>query len=177
MRYRPLLRLGIGPCAKQTVRAFVVSPNGDTFEGTNHCEAPQKECPRQGMPTGQGYELCKAVCHQPAHAELNALELAGERARGATLVIEGHTYACESCRAAARAAGIVRLVVAGQERSLDTGLEASRPGHPMHTNTPHTAWIGGEYPRPLQDCSGCQGTGSAGYHGCTDCLGTGKEQA
>lgn len=112
------LPAGAGPCRKQVVEARVVTPEGDAYEATNHCLRPQPSCPREGMATGEGYELCRDVCGQPGHAERNALALAGERARGATLEVRGHDYACRSCRSAALRAGIVRLVVGGQERPL-----------------------------------------------------------
>lgn len=108
---RKLQPRGSGPCVKQTVTASVVAPNGDQFIATNHCMNPQTECPRAGMPTGVGYELCVSVCQQPAHAEVNAVRFAGDAARGATLYLQGHTYACDSCQAAAREAGIVRVVI------------------------------------------------------------------
>lgn len=114
---------GSGPCVKQTVTATIITPAGDEFTGTNHCLTPQMKCPREGMPSGVGYELCRTVCNQPAHAEPNAILLAvgivGRNAvRGSTLRVEGHTYACDSCKAVARAAGIARLIVAGKEVQL-----------------------------------------------------------
>ena len=102
---------GSGPCVKQTVTATIVAANGDRFIATNHCMNPQKKCPRGDMPTGVGYELCKSICQQTAHAEVNAVSFAGEAARGATLYLEGHTYACESCKTSVRSAGIERLIV------------------------------------------------------------------
>jgi hypothetical protein len=102
---------GSGPCAKQTVTATVVAKNGARYVGTNHCMNPQTVCPRGGMATGQGYELCKSVCQQHAHAEVNAILLAGGAARGASLRLEGHTYACESCKEVARKYGIAGIVI------------------------------------------------------------------
>jgi deoxycytidylate deaminase len=101
-----------GPCVKQTVTATIVTPDGERFVGTNFVRNPQPTCPRGDMPTGVGYELCRTVCDQSGHAEPNALAVAGEKARGATLYLEGHTYACEPCKEAARAAGIVEIVIA-----------------------------------------------------------------
>ena len=101
---------GAGRCAKQIVTATVVAPNGDRFIATNYTLNPQVRCPRADMPTGVGYHLCKEVCEQPGHAEINALKLAGDKAMGATLNISGHTYACESCKQAARDAGIKKIV-------------------------------------------------------------------
>jgi deoxycytidylate deaminase len=102
-----------GPCAKQTVRATIVTPEGRRFAGTNHVANPQETCPRADMPTGVGYELCKSVCQQGSHAEVNAIAEAGEHAQGATLYLEGHTYACEPCKAAAAEAGIIEIVIGG----------------------------------------------------------------
>ncbi|WP_027798273.1 cytidine/deoxycytidylate deaminase family protein [Paraburkholderia dilworthii] len=102
---------GSGPCAKQTVTATVVSKRGDRYVATNHCMNPQTVCPRAGMATGQGYELCKSICQQPAHAEVNAILFAGGAAQGASLRLEGHTYACEQCKEVARKYGIAGIVI------------------------------------------------------------------
>jgi deoxycytidylate deaminase len=102
---------GSGPCAKQTVIATIVAENGTHFVATNHCLAPQLTCARAGMPTGVGYDLCKSVCRQPAHAEINAVKFAGRHARGGTLYLEGHTYACDDCTAAVQAAGVTTVVL------------------------------------------------------------------
>jgi len=63
------------------------------------------------MPSGVGYELCRDICQQPAHAEVNALASAGDHALGGTLYLEGHTYACDPCKEAAAKAGIVAIVI------------------------------------------------------------------
>ena len=94
----------MGPCAKQTVTATIVTPTGRRYTGTNWCENGQTVCPRvtAGFKTGEGYELCQSVCRQSAHAEVNALwsamdeETPGGLA-GSTCYVEGHTYACKSC--------------------------------------------------------------------------------
>ena len=98
-------------CAKQTVTATIVTPCGERFVGTNFALNPQPTCPRGDMPTGVGYELCASVCQQIAHAEVNAIAAAGDRARGATLYLERHSNACEPCKAACAAAGIARIVI------------------------------------------------------------------
>lgn len=104
---------GNGPCAKQVVTATVLAQNGARFTATNHCDTPQDTCARAGMPTGQGYELCRSVCGQRNHAEVNAIKLAGEHAKGAALYLEGHTYACQPCTKEAEAAGIRVIVIEG----------------------------------------------------------------
>ena len=48
-------------CAKQVVGAFAIVDNV-LYVGTNECLNPQKVCPREGMKTGEGYELCRDVC-------------------------------------------------------------------------------------------------------------------
>lgn len=110
MNYQPLPP-GAGPCAKQTVTAIVTATDGTEFRSTNYCLDPQMTCAREGMPTGVGYELCKSVCRQSNHAEMNAILFAGDQARGAKLTIIGHTYACELCRSAAEEAGIVEIQI------------------------------------------------------------------
>lgn len=104
-----------GPCVKQTVIATVVATSGRRFVATNGIANAQTTCPRAGLPTGQGYELCRDICAQPYHAEIGALRLAGGEAVGATLYLEGHTYACADCVTAAHAHGIARIVIGKPE--------------------------------------------------------------
>lgn len=101
--------LGAGPCAKQTVAVLIVGRSGRRYLATNYTLNPQAVCPRGDMPTGFGYSLCREVCQQPGHAEINALRLAGDDAAGGRMVISGHTYACQSCRDAAGIAGITKI--------------------------------------------------------------------
>jgi deoxycytidylate deaminase len=101
----------IGPCAKQVVKATIVTPEGNRFVSSNYVLNAQVSCPRGGMATGEGYHLCREVCMQVGHAEQNALRIAGAYARGATLYLEGHTYACEPCKASCAQAGIVEVVI------------------------------------------------------------------
>jgi hypothetical protein len=103
-----------GPCAKQRVIAEIVTPDGARFYGENLCENPQKECPRTGLPTGVGYEMCRDICRQNSHAEVHAIVNAGAAARGATLILHGHSYACDKCKAAAKKAGIIKIEISGK---------------------------------------------------------------
>ena len=102
-----------GRCAKQIVSATIVTEDGHVFYGQNDCENPQTVCPRDtaGCKSGEGYEMCKDICQQTGHAEINALTRAGDAANGATLFLQGHTYACDPCKEAAIAAGIKRIVI------------------------------------------------------------------
>lgn len=99
-----------GRCAKQTTVAVIV--NGDNvWIGTNRCDNPQEKCPRGDMPTGHGYSLCKEVCGQRNHAEVDACLKAGEGARGGTLYLIGHYYICADCQAVMDNHGINRSVI------------------------------------------------------------------
>lgn len=97
-------------CTKQTTRATIIAPDGRKFVGTNACASPQPVCPRGGLPTGVGYELCGAICRQTGHAEVNACRAAGAAAYGATLYLEGHTYVCGACQRIMDAHGIAATV-------------------------------------------------------------------
>lgn len=138
---RELIPDGSGPCAKQTVTATVVASDGTHYVGTNHQRNPVASCPRAGMPTGTGYELCRNVCQQSGHAEVNALRLAGKAAKGATLYVEGHTYACAPCSADASAAGIVSIEFGPPPgTALDTERYRAL-GNSM--NVGNMRWLGG----------------------------------
>lgn len=100
-----------GICLKAQVRATLVALDGRWFVGTNGVSVPQESCPRAGSPSFVGYEACKEICQQPAHAEVSAINLAGDAARGATIYLEGHFAACPDCQAAADAAGIAQIIV------------------------------------------------------------------
>lgn len=110
---------GTGVCAKQEVKATLIALNGIRYYGSNYCLTPQQICPRGDLPSGVGYEMCKGVCNQPAHAEVNAIYAAGRDKVGSTIYVEGHTFACESCKQAARDAGVVEIII-GEPPDGDT---------------------------------------------------------
>jgi len=97
-------------CAKQTVIAVIMTKTG-YYVGSNWCEVPQKQCPRGSMPSGQGYELCKNICKQSNHAEIDALLKAGDNAKDADLYLFGHTYCCEDCTKKLKEAGIKNIFI------------------------------------------------------------------
>ena len=131
---------GHGPCAKMVVRATIVAKNGTHYVATNHCDTPQQTCARAGMPTGQGYELCKSVCNQRGHAEENAIRLAKKAAKGATLYLEGHTYACVNCITACERAGIAAVVIGKPPGTAPDGGRYKALGNSMAV--PVMRWIG-----------------------------------
>lgn len=106
-------------CARQVVTATLVTTDGRRFIGRNDVANPQVTCPRGDMPTGQGYELCASVCRQGSHAEVAAIRASGETdAKGATIYLEGHTYACAACLA--RAAQVGATIIIGPPPALTT---------------------------------------------------------
>ena len=111
------MSVGDRNCAKQTVVA-IIQNNGKTWVGTNWCESPQVKCPRGDMPSGVGYELCKDVCKQMNHAEVDACIKAGDNARGGTLFLFGHTFCCEDCKKVMTEYGIKDVVIVSPDTKL-----------------------------------------------------------
>jgi len=97
-------------CAKLTTIAIITKGN-QFWIGTNWCANPQKTCPRKGLKTGEGYELCKDVCQQANHAEVDACMNAEDNARGATLYLIGHYYCCDNCKKIMKQFGIKNVVI------------------------------------------------------------------
>lgn len=100
-------------CKKQVVTATIITPDGQRFVGKNWIRNEVALCPRaqRGCATGEGYDLCESICSQLGHAEVVALGAAGQKAEGATLYLEGHTYACNACQKACADAGITQIIV------------------------------------------------------------------
>jgi deoxycytidylate deaminase len=99
-----------GKCAKQETIA-VIENNGQYWTGSNWCENAQEICPRSDMPTGIGYELCKTICKQNNHAEVDACINARENADGGTLYLIGHTYCCDNCKKVMKQHGIKKIII------------------------------------------------------------------
>lgn len=123
-----------GPCAKQTVTATIIAADGRRFVGTNFVRNPQPTCPRGDLPTGVGYEMCREICDQFGHAEINAIAAAGVAACGGVLYLEGHTYACDPCKAAAWLAGIRMIVIGAPKPSEEYNLATCWRGHEVAVN-------------------------------------------
>ena len=101
-----------GPCAKRQVECTIVGNDGHSYTGFNDCANPQAVCPRA---PGEGYEKCRSICDQAGHAEIEALNLAGLAARGATALLVGHYWMCEPCGRALREAGVHIVKIALSE--------------------------------------------------------------
>jgi len=114
--------LGVYPCQKVVVRATLVTPGGAVFASENHIRHLEPAgCPRASYPHGEGYHLCREVCLQDGHAEENVLAMAGERARGGVIFLEGHWRVCDGCRRACAAAGVAVFVHGSGLSSLVEG--------------------------------------------------------
>jgi deoxycytidylate deaminase len=108
------------PGAAVIVRNGVVigmGANGSEYHQTNECERV-----KQGMPSGQGYELCEG-CHPKNHSEPSAIRDAQEKGHsieGADLYLWGHWWCCEPCWFAMIAAGIKNVyLLEGSEILFD----------------------------------------------------------
>jgi len=98
-------------CAKITVFAKLLLISGEVFEGFNSCACPQKECPRD---EDDGYEKCKKICKQTAHAEVNAINAAINQdldVVGSTLIVYKHTNICNDCHNYANNAGVGNVII------------------------------------------------------------------
>ena len=104
--------MGIKQCKKQTTVAVIMKDGELISIGTNEIHTDIDECPRKGMETGVGYELCKNICKQKHHAEVDACLKAGEKAKGGTLTLIGHTYCCDNCKRVMDEHGIVEIIIA-----------------------------------------------------------------
>ncbi len=99
-----------GICVKQTTIAIIVN-KGKFWVGSNWCESSQEECPRGNMKSGEGYHLCKEICKQGNHAEVDACIKAGKDAKGGTLYLIGHTYCCDNCKKVMKEYEIKKVII------------------------------------------------------------------
>ena len=103
-----------GICKKQTCIAIIVK-DGRFWIGSNWVENEQLQCPRKDLPSGVGYEMCKNICNQPHHAEVDACINAGENAKDATLYLIGHTYCCDNCKKVMEEYGIKEIIIVNKQ--------------------------------------------------------------
>jgi deoxycytidylate deaminase len=89
--------------------------NGSDYHKEHGCERV-----RQGIKTGEGYELCEG-CHPKNHSERRAIEDArqnGKDTKGATLYLWGHWWACKPCWDAMEEAGIKDVYLLSESERL-----------------------------------------------------------
>ena len=99
-------------CAKTQVIAILYNKEDTEFAfGTNFCKNPQEICPRE---EGEGYEKCKSICDQPAHAEINAIKDAVNKnmtVEGSTMIILKHRDMCDNCRQFVTNYGVETVII------------------------------------------------------------------
>jgi deoxycytidylate deaminase len=97
--------------------------NGSDYHLKHGCERV-----RQGIPTGQRYELCEG-CHPKNHSEpraIGAARTSGRDPAGSNLYLWGHWWCCEPCWSAINEAGINHVyLVEGSEILFDR----AKPGN------------------------------------------------
>ncbi len=84
--------------------------------------------------------MCRDICGQTGHAEINAIRLAGKKAKGSTVYMEGHTYCCEACKKAMAAVGVENIVFGPPPGTSADGPRYKAIGNSMAV--PVMAWIG-----------------------------------
>jgi len=100
-----------GRCAKLTVVA-IIEKDGKFFVGSNYCYNPQKKCPRRSLTTGSGYLLCRKICMQRHHAEVDCCRKAGRKnTEGNTMYLIGHHYCCDKCKEVIKRYGIKKVII------------------------------------------------------------------
>lgn len=89
--------------------------NGSTYHEQYECERV-----KQGIPTGQGYELCEG-CHPKNHSEVSAIADAlqkGKNPEGSDLYLWGHWWCCDPCWQAMTRAGIRQVYLLERSHEL-----------------------------------------------------------
>ena len=97
-----------GPCAKARVTCKLITLDGGVFLGENDCANPQPVCPRA---PNEDYLKCVVVCKQSGHAEIMALQAAGDKAKGAIAHIRGIKHVCKPCQERLFEAGVDSITI------------------------------------------------------------------
>ena len=119
------------PCVKQSVYAVVITADGNEYFGANWMTSSDVTiCPRI-LANTTSYELCATVCGQGTefHAERQAMWSAyydGADLTGAEIFITGHTYCCDTCRAAMYEEGITYTASLDSGKSYERGVETMK---------------------------------------------------
>lgn len=119
---------GHNACLKQSVYAMITTVDGQVVYGSNKMLNDVEVCPREtaGCVSGEGYDMCKDICAQNAHAEPDAIQTAIKaklNIRGATLTLVGHTYCCDDCTRQMKLHGIKLVNIMGADNTIATSIE------------------------------------------------------
>ena len=107
-------------CLKQSVYAMIEVGDHKIFGLNQMLNDEITECPRdaQGYISGAGYHLCKEICKQDGHAEVDAIKRANDLGidlTGGKLTLVGHTYCCSNCTNEMDVAGITEVEILPEE--------------------------------------------------------------
>lgn len=97
---------------KQVAAGCYIQANGIIFDepfvyATNSCKHEGVSCPRINLPSGEGYDLCRAK-----HAEIALIDKVNNMTKGLdvwyvpVVWVYGHYYACEQCASALKSMGV-----------------------------------------------------------------------
>jgi len=95
-------------CTNHPTGGALVLNNKVIGRGNNASKRVDK-CPREFLPTGEAYHLCKEVCLQIGHSEVVAIKNAidnGYDTKGADMYLYGHWWCCKDCWDAMIKAGV-----------------------------------------------------------------------
>jgi deoxycytidylate deaminase len=129
----------VSRCKGRQVAAVVFKEGLVAGVGLNDAPSVPERCPREGMGTGVGYEICREVCKQKYHAEEDALFDATRRAarklmkvdlEGAEMYVAGHYYICHACRTKMGAMGIAKAFIVAPASSQAHLKHADRISEP-----------------------------------------------
>lgn len=111
-------------CLKRAVYAIIIAEDGKEVFGSNWTNSTNvTECPRADYATGEGYHLCKEICSQEYHAEVEAVLQAQKKEviiYNAKMYLTGHDYCCNNCLDIMRSSGIkyAKCLDSGKEYNL-----------------------------------------------------------
>lgn len=91
---------GVKQCKDRTVMAALETSTGNVYFGFNFTQSQPVWCPRENMPRGHGYALCKSVCGQWVHAEIDAIQQYEQHEPHGTsgrLFVYGVNHICDGC--------------------------------------------------------------------------------
>lgn len=103
-------------CLKQPVYAIIINEQNEILIGSNNINNKIDICPRvlNNSKTGEDYHLCKEICNQNNHAEVDAINRGKDFEydfKNSTLYLIGHTYCCDNCLKHIKEVGINKIII------------------------------------------------------------------
>lgn len=108
-------------CLRTEVYAMILTEDNKEVFGSNWINNKEvEECPRKSSPSGVDYHLCREICNQEFHAEIDAIINAQKSELitwNSKMYIVGKDYCCNNCLNAMKSSGISYALC------LDSGKE------------------------------------------------------